>query len=151
MWSGLLAERRLLLVHSQRPRLTGGVGPRGEQSLVTVSGPSLARVLGGRGIRLVVLNSCFSISTVADLAAAVVAVVGTTARVGDEAARRFSTAFYRTLGDGYSVGEAFRDGRDAVDVHMLDDVFKMRGDMDLVLFGGRRQPRRSRRQPTWLE
>jgi hypothetical protein len=68
------------------------------------------------------------------------AVIGTTAAVGDEAARRFSTAFYRTLGDGNSVGEAFRDGGDAVEVHMLDDVFKARGNMELVLCGAHRLP-----------
>jgi hypothetical protein len=57
------------------------------------------------------------------------AAVGTTDAVHDEAARRFAVAFYRGLGDGLSVGEAFRDGRDAVVVYGFKDVFGTVGDL----------------------
>lgn len=59
--------------------------------------------------------------------------VGTTDAVSDEAARRFTVAFYRSLGDGLSVREAFRDGGDAVALHGLIDVFHSGGDLDLTL------------------
>ena len=63
------------------------------------------------------------------------AVIGTTSAVGDEDARRFTVAFYRTLGDGLSVREAFRDGGDAVVLHQGNDVFQCGGDLDLTLVG----------------
>jgi hypothetical protein len=47
--------------------------------------------------------------------------------VDDEAARRFSVAFYRTLGEGHSIGDAFRDGGDAIALYNLDDVYRMIG------------------------
>jgi hypothetical protein len=57
-------------------------------------------------------------------------VIGTTSQVGDEAARRFSIAFYRTLGDGHSVGDAFRDGGDTLSLHDLQDVYHLLGRSD---------------------
>jgi hypothetical protein len=80
-----------------------------------------------------VLNACYSQGQAHTIQTAVKTVVGTTDAVGDEAARRFSVAFYRSLGDGLSVGEAFRDGRDAVALHGLIDVFHSEGDLDLLL------------------
>jgi hypothetical protein len=83
---------------------------------------------------LVVLNACFSESQAFPLKDVVPAVVGTTTAVGDEAARRFSTAFYRTLGDGHSFRDAFRDAGDAVAMHGLTDVFLAYGDLERSLF-----------------
>ena len=51
----------------------------------------------------------------------------------DEAARRFTVAFYRALGDGLSIKEAFRDGGDAVELHGLVDVFHCVGVSDQAL------------------
>ena len=62
-------------------------------------------------------------------------VVGTTAAVDDEAARRFTVAFYRSLGNGYSIEAAFKDGRDAVALHGLDDVFQSVGQLRLTFVG----------------
>ena len=93
-------------------------------------GEALSRLFENRGVRLVVLNSCYSDEQAQSLQISVGTVVGTTREVGDEAARRFSAAFYRTLGDGHTMKEAFRDGGDAVDLHNLDDVFLFRGDSD---------------------
>ena len=61
------------------------------------------------------------------------AIVGTTAAVEDEAARRFTAAFYRALGDGLAIAEAFRDGTDATVLHGLQDVFWSSGELDRVL------------------
>lgn len=98
-----------------------------------VEGAQLERFLRGRGVELVVLNSCYSKHQADPILAAVKAVVGTTDAVDDEAALRFTSAFYRSLGDGYTVREAFRDATDAVALHGLPDVFHCDGDMDLVL------------------
>jgi two-component system, cell cycle response regulator len=102
-----------------------------------VSGPTLQAFLSGRGVELVVLNACYSMAQAADIAASVPAVIGTTSAVGDLAARRFSAAFHRTLGDGFSIAEAFRDGRDAVALHGLTDVFHSEGDLSRVLLSPR--------------
>jgi CHAT domain-containing protein len=99
----------------------------------TVPGAALSRLLKDRGIRLVVLNACFSSEQANSLSDAVNTIVGTTKEVDDEAARRFSVAFYRTLGEGYSVGDAFRDGGDAIALHSLEDVYQIVGATDTRL------------------
>lgn len=96
----------------------------------SVSGASLARFFEGRGVELVVLNACFTGAQAADIGRSVRAVIGTSSAVGDEAARRFSCAFYRTLGDGFSIEDAFRDGGDAVALHGLSDVFQRVGELN---------------------
>jgi CHAT domain-containing protein len=100
-----------------------------------VEGNSLRQFLEGRGVSLVLLNACYSTAHAEALKDVVATVVGTTDAVGDEAARRFATAFYRSLGDGLSVREALRDGKDAVALYGLKDVFRSHGDLDRVLVG----------------
>jgi hypothetical protein len=102
-------------------------------SYQAVEGSSLKRFLADRGVDLVVLNACYSKTQVDTINGAVKAIVGTTDAVGDEAARRFTVAFYRALGDGLSVREAFRDGGDAVALHGLVDVFHSAGELELNL------------------
>jgi competence protein ComEC len=103
-----------------------------------VEGASLKRFLQGRGVDLVVLNACYSQGQASTIHGAVKVVVGTTDAVDDEAARRFTVAFYRSLGEGLSVREAFRDGGDAVALHGLVDVFHSEGDLNLALVRPRR-------------
>ena len=98
-----------------------------------VTGPQLKKFLRGRGVDLVVLNACYSKHQADSIRSAVKAVVGTTDAVEDEAARRFTAAFYRSLGNALSIREAFRDGTDAVVLQGLMDVFHSDGDLDLVL------------------
>jgi hypothetical protein len=98
-----------------------------------IAGVTLRRFLTGRGVDLVVLNACYSKDQADAVLGAVNTVIGTTDAVEDEAARRFTVAFYRSLGDGLPVREAFRDGGDAVALHGLNDVFHGGGDLDLVL------------------
>lgn len=95
-----------------------------------VSGESLQRFFADRGVELVVLNSCVSKPQAELLASSVPMVIGTSSVLDDEAARRFSAAFYRTVGGGHTVKEAFRDGRDSVALHGKDDVFLSHGDLD---------------------
>lgn len=102
---------------------------------IKVTGPSLHRFLEGRGVELLVLNACYTKSQAEHVVGAARAIVGTTSAVGDEAARRFTVAFYRALGDGLSIREAFRDGGDAVALHGLEDVFWSSGELDRVLLG----------------
>ena len=105
-----------------------------------VEGHQLERFLRGRGVEMVVLNACHSQSQAVAALGAVRAVVGTTDAVDDEAARRFTVAFYRSVGNGLSIQEAFRDATDAVALHGLDDVFHADGDLDFVLANpGRRR------------
>lgn len=133
----LLRRETPMVVHFSGHGSNEGIILRGDSSDLEVSGTALARVFSDRNIKLVVLNSCFSDLQAEVLTSAVPVIVGTTASVGDEAARRFSIAFYRTIGNGYAVGEAFRDGRDAVGISMLEDVFRLRGDADIILCGSR--------------
>jgi hypothetical protein len=128
-------------VREQAPRIIHFSGHGSEEGILlrsdhdasqAVQGRDLAQFLKDRGVKLVVLNACYSTYQASEIASAVEAVVGTTDAVDDEAARRFSVAFYRALGEGLSVREAFRDGRDAVTLHGLDDVFRCEGNLDLV-------------------
>ena len=98
-----------------------------------VDGTSLRRFLEGRGVDLVVLNACYSKEQAEGIITSVKAVVGTTDAVNDVAARRFSVAFYRTLGDGLNVSDAFRDGVDATLLEGFPDVFYKGGKENLVL------------------
>jgi hypothetical protein len=100
-----------------------------------VNGSLLERFLHGRGVEMVVLNACYSESQAVAVRSAVKVVVGTTDAVEDEAARRFTVAFYRSVGNGLSIGEAYRDGTDAVALHGLTDVFHAYGNMDFALTG----------------
>jgi CHAT domain-containing protein len=100
-----------------------------------VSGVSLERFLRDRGIELLVLNACYSRSQADAIGDAVPSVVGTTSAVDDRAALRFTPAFYRSLGAGHTIREAFRDGGDAVALHGLDDVFQSSGELDRALVG----------------
>jgi hypothetical protein len=104
-----------------------------ESQFIEVTGTSLQRFFSNRGVRLVVLNACYTQGQAKLLSGAVSAVVGTTDSIGDVAARRFTVAFYRALGDGYSIQEAFRDGGDAVVLDNKADVFWSDGKLDQLL------------------
>jgi len=129
-------------VRSERPTVVhfGGHGSgRGiilrndEGGYTEVTGASLRRFFLNRGVRLVVLNACYSQEQAKLLSDSVSAVVGTTEVLKDRAAHRFTTAFYRALGEGYSIREAFRDGGDAVILDNREDVFWSNGELDQLL------------------
>lgn len=87
-----------ILMHSSDPA---------KESLVSAEAlADLFRVLKG-GIRVVVLNACYSETQARAIVAEVDFVVGMSDSIGDEAARVFAAAFYRGLAFGHSVGKAF--------------------------------------------
>lgn len=124
------------IVHFSGHGMSRGIVLRNDNGdPMVVQGRALARLFKDRGVSLVVFNCCYSKRQAAAVGKVVPSVIGTTNAVNDQAARRFTAAFYRTLGNGLSIREAFRDGGDAVALHGFDDVFRAQGDMDRQFFG----------------
>ncbi len=67
-----------------------------------------------QSVRLVVLNACFSKEQAEAIVAEIDCAVGMNSAIGDEAAIVFAAAFYRKLGFGASVADAFAEGRVAL-------------------------------------
>jgi hypothetical protein len=59
----------------------------------------------------VVLNACYSVEQAVLIAKHVDVVIGMSDQIADTAARKFSQAFYKALGSGDSVGQAFDDAK----------------------------------------
>lgn len=109
----------------------GGILLRDDgEELIEVRASPLRQLFEGRGIKLLVLNACYTETRAEEILGAVETIIGTTREVGDVEARRFTIAFYRTLGNGGSIGEAFRDGRDSVVLYGSKDVFASLGNLD---------------------
>ena len=88
-----------------------------------VNGSALKRLFGAirDNIQVVVLNACFSLEQAKAIVEVIDCVVGMKDSIGDEAARRFSAGFYRALGFGRSVRNAFDQGLAAIDLDGLGD------------------------------
>jgi hypothetical protein len=67
-----------------------------------------------KSIRVVVLNSCFSEPQAAAIASEIECTIGMGREIGDDAAIIFAAAFYRAIGFGQSVKNAFDQGRVAL-------------------------------------
>jgi hypothetical protein len=67
-----------------------------------------------RTVRLVVLNACYSKRQAKALVEVIDCAIGMRRDIGDDAAIAFAAAFYRKLGFGASVKEAFEEGRVAL-------------------------------------
>jgi len=91
-------------------------------------GQALRDVLAGRGIELVVLSSCYSAAQANQIAQSVKAVVGTPDVLEDESSAMFSGAFYKALRRHATVGQALRDGQDAVRLQHASDQFEIVGE-----------------------
>lgn len=80
---------------------------------VQVSGAALGQLFQilKDNLRCIVLNACYTADLAAGLAAVVDCVVGIEQEITDSAALQFATAFYRALGYGRSVQEAFALGQ----------------------------------------
>lgn len=127
-------EEQPTIVHFSGHASREGIFLRDDKGGYTkVNGASLARFFKDRGVKLVVLNACCTQEQAKLLPGAVSAVVGSTGILGDIAARRFSVAFYRALGEGYSIRDAFRDGGDVVVLENRNDVFWADGELDQSL------------------
>lgn len=100
----------------------GEAKPVGEEAL-----KSLFRVLARR-IRVVVLNACFSDAQADLITEFVDCAIGTSDSIDDQAAVIFAAAFYRAIGFGDSVSQAFEQGKTAVLLEGLEDhdVFQLR-------------------------
>jgi hypothetical protein len=72
-------------------------------------------------IRVVVLNACYSTEQARAIADVIDCVIGMNDSVGDEAARKFAASFYRALGFGRSVKNAFDQGIAAIKLDGLAD------------------------------
>ena len=71
-------------------------------------------------VRLVVLNACYSQEQAIALAEVIDCVVGMSDRIGDQRARVFVASFYRALGFGRSVRNAFDQGLAALALESLE-------------------------------
>ncbi len=103
---------------------------RGELMLVSDAGrarpvgaEALARVFGlfRQHIQAVVLNACFSRVQAEAIVSQIDHVVGMSVEVGDDAARVFSGSFYRALGFGSSIREAFDQATTAIQLADLGE------------------------------
>lgn len=70
-------------------------------------------------IRLVVLNACYSQIQAQAIAEVIDCIVGMSTAIGDEAAIIFAASFYRAIGFGRSIKEAFDQGKTAI---MLEGI-----------------------------
>ena len=92
---------------------SGSISVEDEQgNTVDLEPDALARLFQASGSKAecVVLNACFSLSQARAIAAHVPYVIGMTAEIGDSAAINFATGFYRAIGAGRLVPEAFKFG-----------------------------------------
>jgi hypothetical protein len=102
---------------------------------VAVETQLLAKLFRGSGTALVVLNGCYSGEQASAIGSVVPSVVGTPAAIDDATARIFVTAFYGALGQGRSVGEAFRNVN-AVALMDTRNIFRASGNLDARLVAG---------------
>jgi hypothetical protein len=92
----------------------------GAAKLVTAEAlQRLFRALQG-DIRLVVLNACYSHEQATAVAEVIDCVIGMSDRIGDQAARAFAASFYRALGFGRSIRNAFEQGLVAIALERLE-------------------------------
>ncbi len=97
-------------------------GPNGNG--VRVSGAALRQLFGvlKGNIRCIVLNACYTEAQAKGLAEVIDCVVGIEDAISDEAARQFSTAFYRGLGYDKSIGDAFALGQVQIELAGLGEA-----------------------------
>ncbi|CAN7725533.1 CHAT domain-containing protein [Mesorhizobium amorphae] len=126
-----LRSERPSIVHFSGHGERQGIVFRDDRDQPTVAnGESLARTFDGRGVQLLLLNSCYSEAQAAPVSGAVGVVVGTNAQVVDDAALRFSSSFYGALFDGHTVQESFKDATDAMALYQFEDVFRLTGSKE---------------------
>jgi hypothetical protein len=120
-------------LNSVKPNVVHFIGHGGADQIVleTTSGASRPLSRGAlstifshfsQWLQVVVLNACYSAAQAETLAELTDAVIGMTAEVGDAAAIEFSAGFYRALGFGRSVEDAFAQGVAMLKVDGLPDA-----------------------------
>jgi hypothetical protein len=93
-------------------------------------------------VRCVVLNTCYSELQGKAIAEHIACVVGVSGEIGDKDASVFASTFYSSIGSGYSIGEAFEQGRLAIGYKnsQVDNRLVLLGDGGAaqIRFGKRR-------------
>ncbi len=74
-----------------------------------------------KDVRVIFLNACFSNDQAKAIAGTIDFVVGMRSEVGDDSAIAFSGAFYRAIGYGYTIKEAFDQGLASISLEGLPD------------------------------
>ena len=92
---------------------------RGARKISSESLRQLFSVLR-HNVRVVVLNACYTDEQAGAIAEVVDAVVGMSEAIRDDSARIFSSSFYRALGFGASVANAFEQGQLAISLEIED-------------------------------
>jgi len=86
------------------------VGNDGEERVVSTRALKYLFTTLKDNVRLVLLNACYSREQADALVQIIGCVIGMNESIGDEAARVFASSFYRALGFGRSIQEAFDQG-----------------------------------------
>jgi hypothetical protein len=73
-------------------------------------------------IRVVVLNACYSQIQAQAISEVIDCVIGMNTAIGDEAAITFAASFYRAIGFGRSIKEAFDQGKTALMLEGIPEV-----------------------------
>ena len=73
-------------------------------------------------VECVFLNACFSQPQAEAIAAHVTCIIGMSSAIGDQAACEFATGFYRGLGAGKSIPDAFEFGRNMLQFSHLSEA-----------------------------
>src|SRR6185503_16949921 len=113
--------QRLLLTYEPQIVHFSGHGSKGERILLNGTN-GRAQALDQQGlkdifafynnhVRLVLLNACFSKAQARSISEVVDYSIGTARPIGDKASVAFAGAFYRALGFGKSVRDAFKSAR----------------------------------------
>ena len=94
---------------------------QGQPQLVTARALSMMVEAAGHGVRVVLLNACYTEVQADALRAKVDCVVGMAGAIGDDAARSFAIRFYGALGNRRSIGNAVAQGVAALAAKQLPD------------------------------
>jgi hypothetical protein len=113
--------QRLLLMHTPHIVHFSGHGSKKQKIILsgspgrgkTIDQQGLVEVLGlySHHLRLVLLNACFTRAQARSIADVIDYSVGTGKGIGDKAGVAFAGAFYRALGFGKSIREAFNSAK----------------------------------------
>lgn len=115
----LLNEHQPHIVHFSGHGIGEGLqlaGEDGEANLVTTQALKRLFTTLKDNIRLILLNACYSREQAQALVEVIDCVIGMKESIGDEAAAIFAASFYRALGFGRSVQNAFDQGLVALSV-----------------------------------
>jgi TIR domain/CHAT domain len=146
----LLNEHQPHIVHFSGHGIGEGLqlaGEDGEARLVTTQALKRLFTTLKDNIRLIVLNACYSREQAQTLVEVIDCVIGMHTSIGDEAAAMFAASFYRALGFGRSVQNAFDQGLVALAVRNIPEedipqlLVKDGVDPHQVMLVGGRKPR----------